>query len=66
MSATLQRSQQQQPTKEREQDGAAPSAPSRAGLLPPLEAELQRTPASNLQPEAFFVSWQGVLTLAYR
>lgn len=37
-----------------------------AATLPPLVAELEQTPTSFLEPAAFFVSWQGVLTLAYR
>jgi hypothetical protein len=32
----------------------------------PLAAELEATATSFLAPHAFFVSWQGVLTLAYR
>lgn len=31
-----------------------------------LEELLSKTPTSFLQPYCFFVSWQGVLTLAYR
>ena len=31
----------------------------------PLERLLARTPTCRLQPYRFFVSWQGVLTLAY-
>lgn len=45
------------------------AAPPAAGLLPlagSLDGELAATAASYLEPNAFFVSWQGVLTLAFR
>jgi hypothetical protein len=38
----------------------------RAGGAPTLEALVARTPRCYLAPHAFMVSWQGVLTLAYR
>ena len=45
----------------------AAGAPAAArGLLPPLVSELEQASPSYLEPSAFFVSWQGVLTLAYR
>ena len=31
-----------------------------------LRALIARTPRCRLRPTAFFVSWQGVVTLAYR
>ena len=31
-----------------------------------LRALISRTPRCRLRPTAFFVSWQGVITLAYR
>lgn len=37
-----------------------------ATALSPLEELLSKTPTSFLQPYCFFVSWQGVLTLAFR
>ncbi|KAL4423042.1 hypothetical protein ABPG77_002076 [Micractinium sp. CCAP 211/92] len=40
----------------------APTVPS---LVSPLVGELEAAVASCLEPAAFFVSWQGVLTLAY-
>lgn len=43
--------------------GLAPAPPS---MLPPLVAELEYASTSFLEPEAFFVSWQGVVTLTYR
>ena len=47
---------------------AAPGAtpPLAAPAVAPLVGELEATAASYLEPEAFFVSWQGVLTLAFR
>lgn len=36
-----------------------------AGEVPPLVAALEAARPCCLQPLAFFVSWQGVLTLAY-
>ncbi|PRW44592.1 hypothetical protein C2E21_6681 [Chlorella sorokiniana] len=45
--------------------GGGATATTSAGLLPPLEAQLAASRASFLHPQAFFVSWQGVLTLAY-
>ena len=36
---------------------------SASALLPPV---LEQARPSYLEPCAFFVSWQGVLTLAYR
>ena len=52
---------------------AAPAAPrhrlasaTTSGCVPPLVAELEDSEMSLLEPLAFFVSWQGVLTLAYR
>lgn len=39
---------------------------STCGAAPPLVAELEASQTSLLEPLAFFVSWQGVLTLAYR
>ena len=47
-------------------DAAAPPPAAAGGLPPMLAAELERTCVSFLEPAAFFVSWQGVLTLAYR
>jgi hypothetical protein len=41
-------------------DSTVATAPS------PLEELLSKTPTSFLQPYCFFVSWQGVLTLAFR
>ena len=46
--------------------GAAIGAATAAASSSPLVTELERTPASFLEPLEFFVSWQGVLTLAYR
>ena len=31
-----------------------------------LIQELERTPTSYIEPHAFFISWSGVLTVAYR
>lgn len=48
-----------------EPSAAAATATTSPGLVPPLEALLAAGRASLLRPQAFFVSWQGVLTLAY-
>jgi hypothetical protein len=51
------------------QQAAPPAAGAQAassGLLLPLLSELEQASPSFLEPAAFFVSWQGVLTLAYR
>jgi len=41
-------------------------SPRAAGPAPTLEALIGATPRCHLTPFSFFVSWQGVLTLAYR
>ena len=48
-------------------EGAQPSGTDGGGLAPTptLVRELEATPACTLTPLAFFVSWQGVLTVAY-
>lgn len=47
---------------------AAVSTPAKKLALPnnKLEQLIAATPACLLRPLRFFVSWQGVLTLAYR
>ena len=51
-------------------DGGPPDvtmlSPRAAGPAPTLEALIGATPRCHLTPFSFFVSWQGVLTLAYR
>ena len=47
-------------------DAACSSTALPGSSLGSLDAELQRSTVSYLEPHAFFVSWQGVLTLAYR
>ena len=60
----------QEPSSRTAEPREAAAAPAAAVLLPlgatALERELAATAASFLQPSAFFVSWQGVLTLAFR
>lgn len=43
---------------------AVPGSPR--AVSTPLVGELEQTVTSYLQPLAFFISWHGVLTLAYR
>ena len=43
-----------------------PDATTAADAPPTVEALVRRTPRTHLTPLAFMVSWQGVLTLAYR
>ena len=43
------------------EDRMLASSPSQTGL----NGELERTPTSYISPYAFFVSWNGVLTLAF-
>ena len=47
-------------------DPVAGAVSPRTGAPPTLEALVARTPRCHLTPRAFMVSWQGVLTLAYR
>jgi hypothetical protein len=44
----------------------SPLSPRAAGDAPTLESLIRATPRCHLTPFSFFVSWQGVLTLAYR
>lgn len=49
-------------------DGDAPPllSPRAAGPARTLDSIIAATPRCHLTPFSFFVSWQGVLTLAYR
>jgi hypothetical protein len=46
--------------------GESPPATAASTAATPLLRELEATPISYLHPAAFFVSWHGVLTLAFR
>lgn len=65
--ATLQREARVSAVTQPSEAVAAPAADLRlVPLAGTVDGELAATAASYLEPTAFFVSWQGVLTLAFR